>query len=322
MLLGILLLHCGFLFAQQTNITYGEDVFVLTRRDNTSAGYALFPKTLAENTTNSTAHFTAYFMNLLVRQGNLLAEIDPVAMGRQLSVTGNVTLIPRKIVERGPGGEVGATVNVDRHEQGWYNINTGTLKLPADFGELSPELVDQEATIASVRYISNTTDAQGRNTTVDVTAIFLPDLVLEKQNAVSIALLFSISNFPFQFNSSQLALENSLTTFLNATNTTMVLPVTDYFGFGNGSANFDVKTTKNVTTKGTNSTLYLVEQQVTAVVSASNSSETAVNILEAFMVKRQPFNEALKSEKPQISSATQSYPIHPLFLLLLLWICL
>ena len=301
----------------QRNITYGDDVFVLTRRDNTSAGYALLPKRVAENETDA-IDFTAYFMNVLVRDGNLLGNIDPVALGRNLQVLGNVTMVPRKLVERGPDGQEGAVINVDRHEQGWYRLNTGTLKLPKDFANLSEELVGKETTVATVRYISNSTNSAGSNTTVSVTAFFLPDLTCEARKAVGIAFLFSVANFPFKYNSSQIEMVNTLSTRLNATNTTMRLPVSDFFAMGKANVN----TSMNKTEKVDNSTLYVVEQQVTAIVQAANITGMPFTILEAFMVRRGPFDEVIAKDL-QIGIAERIKPncffILMLLMLFLLW---
>ena len=290
-------------------ILQNGDVFVLTVRNNQQAGYALIPKDVARNFTNQT-DFSVYFLNTKVDAGNFFAMASPVIIGNNSRIVGNVTLFPQKIVERSAGGGEGNVINVDFHEQGWYKMNTGTLNLPSDFGNLSPDLVNRNVTIAQARYISNTTDSQNRNTTVQVTAIFLPDLVLENQNAISIALLFTVSNFPFKFNNSLLSMVNSMTYFINATNTTVQMPVAEFFGFGNSSVDVsnNFVTVKNETKNAPNNTIiYFTQQQVESAGKSQNQNDFNVNILEAFLVKLDPFDEALKNEqKPVGNGATKT----------------
>ena len=200
---------------------------------------------------------------------------------------GNVTLFPHKVrKERSSGGGEGSVIHVDFHEQGWYNMNTGSLLLPSDFGSLSPDLVNKNVTIAQAKYISNTTDSQNRNTTVGVTAIFLPDFgarnAKRHQHRVAV---YRFKFFPYKFNSSILSMVNSMTSYINATNTTVNMPVADFFGFGNSSINDgnNVRTVKNGTQKAPNNTIiYFTEQDVESAGSSRNQNDISVNILKAF----------------------------------------
>jgi hypothetical protein len=322
-ILKIFLIHQSLASIDVKNgtIMQNGDVFVLTVRNPKQAGYALIPKDVAKNFTNQT-DFSVYFMDTKVDAGNFFAIISPVIIGNNSRIVGNVTLFPHKIVERSAGGREGGVINVDFHEQGWYNMNTGSLRLPSDFGSLSPDLVNKNVTIAQAKYISNTTDSNNRNTTVQVTAIFLPDLVLENQNAISMALLFTVLNFPYKFNSSVLSMVNSLTTYINVTNTTIDMPVADFFGFGNSTINDsnNVKTVKNGTRNAPNNTIiYFSEQDVESAGRARTQNDQSVNILEAFLVRQEPFEVALKNEKkPEINWALRIAPWNLMHLIIFL----
>jgi hypothetical protein len=310
-ILAILIVHqsCAQIDLKNGTILHNGDIFVLTVRNPKQAGYALIPKDIARNFTNQT-DFTAFFMDTKVDAGNFFAIISPIIIGNNSRVVGNVTLFPQRIVERLAGGGEGNIINVDFHEQGWYKMNTGKLNLPSDFGSLSSELVDRNATIAQAKYISNTTNSQNRNTTVQVTAIFLPDLVLESENAISIALLFTVYNFPFKFNNSLLSMVNLMSSYINATNTTVQMPVAQFFGFGNSSieVNDNVNTIKNETKRLANNTIiYYTQQEVESAGKPQNQNQN-VNIFEAFWVKRSPFEEAIKNEQ-QPSGSMKNTPL-------------
>jgi hypothetical protein len=321
------------------NVTYGNDTFVLLRRDSTHADYGLLVNYTFSNASDTflePGNFSAYFLTADVVQGNLLVGISGVLIGASTSerlLAANYTLRPLAIVETDAGGNVGSIITVYDHVQGWYPIGTGTLQLPENYRTRLNVTADSNngtanVTVATLKYISNSTNSQNLNTTVLVTCLYLPSI--QNQTQVGMGVQMQVQNFPFRFNDSSLTLTNELRTLVNCTNCTQLnasnsgnivtyLAVNGTGSFDVGPSNYTKVFIADQAGKRINQR-QLLETNGTASAKVSNvvGQPSSFLIAEAFAVNRTQLQQGLFSAAPSpLQSNSQAKQAHRLPWLLL-----